>query len=192
VHPFVSNLEAAMTRTTVVSVILLMLSAAPLAATPQNSRADLAVSWGLLATSEEEIPVGWLAAFGGHVNDWLTIVGEVGGNYKSINEFGINLDLSEHAFLGGARFWLGEDRRVRPFFQVLAGISRASAGADVFGLSIDVSNSFFTIQPGGGVDIGIMPRTAIRIQGDFRSLTSGQGTTQFRLATGVAFGLGRR
>jgi hypothetical protein len=85
----------------VVAILMLLSAALPAAAQP-NPRGDITGSWGLLATSELAVPAGWVAAVGGRVNSWLTIAGEAGGNYKSASEAGVSVDVSEHAFHGGA------------------------------------------------------------------------------------------
>jgi len=55
-----------------------------------------------------------------------------------------------------------------------------------------VSKSFFTIQAGGGIDVGLTPGVAIRVQGGSRFLTGDEGTTQLRFATGVVFAIRAR
>src|SRR5688572_11279599 len=70
---------------------------------------------------------GWLASVAGHFNPWLAAVGEVGGNYKSIDVLGSDISLSIHSFMGGPRFSVRRAANVTPFFQVLVGGVRGSA-----------------------------------------------------------------
>ena len=169
---------------------LIVLGAATAAAAQDQPRADIAVSYSTLTDTEldETFKWGWVGAATVHATDWLAIVGEVGGNYRTFEAFDVELDLSVHNFMGGPRFGapLG---RVTPFGQILFGSARAAASA----LGENESESAFAWQPGGGVDIAMGRGVALRVQGDYRSITSdGETTGQVRFAAGVAFGFGSR
>jgi len=171
-------------------VAALVLGAATAVAAQDLPRADIAVSYSILNDTDldETFKWGWVGAATVHATDWLAIVGEVGGNYRTFEAFGEELDLSVHSFMGGARFGapLGN---VTPFGQILFGSARASAS--VVGHS--ESESAFAFQPGGGVDIAMGRRVALRVQGDYRSISSdGDTSGEVRFAVGVAFGFGSR
>ena len=174
----------------VLIVTAIILGAATAAAAQDQPRGDVAVSYSILNDTEvdETFKWGWVGAATVHATDWLAIVGEVGGNYRTFDAFGEELDLSVHSFLGGARFGspLGG---VTPFGQILFGSARASASV----LGESASESGFAFQPGAGLDIALGRRAALRVQGDYRSISSdGETTGQIRFAVGVAFGFGSR
>ena len=88
-----------------------------------------------------------------------------------------------HAFLGGPRVSARVSPLAVPFGEFLVGVTRTDRS--LFGQS-DVSTDF-TIQPGGGVDIGT-PKIAARIAVGWRQVFSqGDRTNMFRLVVGVVF-----
>jgi hypothetical protein len=172
-------------------VFTLIAVAGPAAAQTTVPRADVAVSYSILRDFDldETFPVGWVAAVAGNLTDQLAVVGEVGGNYTSIDVFATSIDLNVHTFLGGVRYASRANADYMPFAQFLAGAARASGGA--FGVS--ASNTGFALQPGGGVDIALNAGTAVRVQADYRAVRdSGDTTSEFRFAAGVVFNLGSR
>ena len=134
-------------------------------------------------------PIGWVFAVGGNVTNWMAIVGEVGGGYKSATEFGMDLTIKEHTFLGGVKFASHGSRAAVPFVQVLTGIGNVGAGIEGYTVSVNA----FAFQTGGGVDIRMGSRTALRVQGDYRLMRKdGSNLNEFRFAAGVMFGIGKR
>ncbi|HEX5069498.1 MAG TPA: hypothetical protein VFV78_04715 [Vicinamibacterales bacterium] len=111
----------------------------------------------------------------------INIVGEVSGSYgETVNGFTIQ----RYAFLGGIKVTGGEGN-IRPFFQVLGGLSRQ--GGDVGELNAPA------IQPGGGADFFLNDRWTFRAQGDFRFLfEEGELRTAYRVTGGIVFYLGRK
>lgn len=171
--------------------LALVLGFAGPAIAQDTPKADVAISYSILRDQdiEETFSLGWVAAVAGNLNDWFAIVGEVGGNYKSIDILGIDIDLNVHSFLAGPRFAGRQSTKATPFGQILVGAARASGGA--FGIS--ASRTAFAIQPGGGVDIAVSPNVGIRLQGDYRAIRDeGETSNEFRFAVGVLFRLGRR
>ena len=152
----------------------------------EHQKGDIGLSYSILHDSEieETATVGWLVAVNGNLNRFVGIVGEVGGNYKTIDVLGSSLDLSAHSFMAGVRF-RAESPKAIPFAQFLVGAVRGSAGF----LGQSDSSTDFAFQPGGGIDIRVTDRLAVRAQGDFRIIKGdGDTTNQFRVAFGVAIG----
>jgi hypothetical protein len=86
--------------------------------------------------------------------------------------------------MGGVKVFGGEGQ-VRPFFQIIGGLSRQ--GGDVGQLN------GIAIQPGGGADFFINDRWTFRAQGDFRFLyEEGAFRTAYRGSGGVVFYLGKQ
>lgn len=100
----------------------------------------------------DKLPAGWVA----------TIEGVFDGKYAAVVEFAGNYSGDDHIYrtnLGGARFILPKQGIVTPFVQLLAGKGRSSAVGDEV--------SAFTLQPGAGVDLHVVPHIGIRLQGDY-------------------------
>ncbi len=161
--------------------------ASPAAA--QEEKGDVAFSYSLLHDSdiEETFPAGWSLAVNGHLNPVFSLVGEVGGNYKTMDLLGSDLNMSVHAFMGGIRFRNDRGKLV-PFAQVLAGMARASASY----LGESENSSEFAIQPGGGVDFRVSERFGVRVQGDYRMINGEDSWNEFRFAVGGVLGFGSR
>ena len=171
-------------------VCIMMLAMAAPAAAQDKARPDVAISWALLAAEDMTIPVGWVGAVSVPLGKNLAVVGEFGGNYKTMTEFGIDVNVSEYAFLGGVKVQ-GGSSKARPFVQTLFGGARYSGGADAMGYDVSVSETGFAIQPGGGIDVFFSKNAALRIQGDVRFvMIEDANSTEFRFAVGIAFAFG--
>jgi len=169
---------------------VLMLAVAAPAAAQDKARPDVAISWALLAAEDMTIPVGWVGAVSVPLGKNLAVVGEVGGNYKTMTEYGVDVNVSELSYLGGVKVQ-GGSPKARPFVQTLFGGARYSGGADVEGYNVAVSQTGFAIQPGGGVDVYFSKSVGLRIQGDVRFVTlEGESAAEYRFAVGVAFAFG--
>ena len=98
---------------------------------------------------------GFDAKAGVNLTDWIALVGDFSGGYAGLNEV-IDIDASLYFAGTGPEFHSGDTARV--FAHVFVGA--AFAGIDAGG--IGVSNTVFATVVGGGVDIGITERIAIR------------------------------
>lgn len=166
----------------------------------------LSVSWPAIAQEAPAVDVGggyslvqdqdvdesfhgWVASLGVNLTRWFGLVGEVGGNYKTLRCCDAEIDLSLHSYMGGARVAVRRSSVV-PFGQFLVGAVRGSSS----GFGSTSSDTRFALQPGGGVDIWIGPNAGVRVGADYRRvfLEDGEGLNQFRFHAGVVLGLGRR
>jgi len=98
---------------------------------------------------------GWNASIARKFFWRVSLVADFGGHYGRENEV---VDNSVHTFLFGPRVTL-HNGRIVPFVQTLFGVShlRADAGGPVLGVNA------FTLAAGGGVDLRINRRWAIRM-----------------------------
>ena len=128
-------------------VVALLL--APTRAVAQVTRVEVSGGWSYAHEPEVSIPAGWYASGGGYLNNWLGIVGEVSGHYKTISEFGIDVKTSMHLFGAGPKFAYRRNPRFTPYVQALFGGGRAKASV----LSFEETLSGFSYQPSGGVEI---------------------------------------
>ena len=172
-------------------LVALMLAAPAMA---QNApKVDVAASFSALFDKELStdlpgangwLPSGWLVSGAARVIGNLSLVGEVGANYSSVSTAGIDMSLSVFSALGGVRYTAKAGPRVLPFVQLLFGLARLHADA----MGIGISDNEFATQVGGGVDVAISPKLAVRLQGDYRALRSQYGAgNEFRLATGIVY-----
>lgn len=156
-------------------------------------KGDIAVSYSILYDKEMSgdlpgtngwLPAGWLVAGSARVTGPLSIVGEVGANYKGLNVEGIDVDVNVYSFLGGVKYSPLVTGNAKPFLQMLVGLARANASA----MGQSGSDNAFAMQIGGGVDIAATRNLAVRIQGDYRGLRANGGTgNEFRFATGLVY-----
>ena len=86
---------------------------------------------------------------------------------------------------GGVRIY-GQPNDIRPFGQFMAGLARVAVGGfDFFGESAASANAF-ALSPGGGVELEVNERIALRVLGEWQMNISSGGTGG---AIGVLFGL---
>jgi hypothetical protein len=107
---------------------------------------------------------GGNVSLAGNVNRWLGIVGDIGGYHAA--PYGSSLDT--YTFFAGPRFSARNRSRVTPFAQVLFG------GAHLNGSS--GSTTPFAVNAGGGVDLQLSRRLALRPQFDYIALRANGST----------------
>ena len=176
--------EVLMKHLFLVGILVLSAAATARAQAPAAVAGDVGVSYSFLRILEgdgENLPAGWLASFAGRVTPAVSVVGEVGGNYKS--ESGQTLKL--HTFQGGVRVSSGTSVEVRPYAQFLVGgMNLTCCGEGV---------THWMVEPGGGVDVPINRRTAVRFGvGVPVVFSDGDTSKALRLHAGVVFQLGSR
>lgn len=121
---------------------------------------------------------GWNASVAGNITRYFGVVGDVSGHYAN----GSFLDGNSYTFLGGPQFSF-RTSRLTPFAHALFGVSRVSTGLGLFGFNLGASQSDLAMAFGGGLDLNLSDRFAIRaIQADYFPVRSG-GTflNNFRL-----------
>jgi len=146
---------------------------------------ETSLGWSFLRVSGEFLDtnsaVGWNVSVAGNVSPWLGIVGDVTGNYKSGSTVSDDTGMTFYTFTGGPRFSARTSPGAVPFAEFLVGFTRTSLDAGFVG----DSSTEFTIQPGGGVDIG-NERVAARLSFAWRRVFyEGSPTNMFRFVGGV-------
>jgi hypothetical protein len=148
-------------------------------------RSETSLGWSFLHASGEFLnmnsALGWNVSVAGNVSPWFGIVGDATGNYKAgltvVNE----PDVAIHTFTGGPRFSARTSPVAVPFAEFLVGFTRTSFHID----GVGDSSTEFTIQPGGGIDIG-NERVAARLSLAWRRVFyEGSPTNMFRFVGGV-------
>ncbi len=150
---------------------------------------------------------GWNGSFAVQATDRVSVVGAMSGLYQSVDgEFPVQdraqrsvpfrVTFDTLGFAGGVRVHGDRSSRVRPFFQVLFGYSTADAAVGALG-DLDLTTwssdqrAIFSVSgpaltPGGGLDVGVAERVAVRLQIDLPSVFSG-GTVTSSLVVGAGF-----
>ena len=98
-----------------------------------------------------------------------------------------------HSFLFGPRYSF-RGKRFSPFVYALFGVTRFQESATISGQRLSASDSGFSSALGGGLDIKVNERVAIRaFQIDyFRPTFFGEAHNRGRLAFGVVLHLGKK
>jgi opacity protein-like surface antigen len=128
---------------------------------------------------------GFSVATTANYRRWFGATTEVSASFWS----GESHDLIHRWMLLVGPTFTARQSRVQPFGQVLAGAAYSRGGVPALGLSFEGWD--FAVQPGGGVDIVLSPRIALRAALDGRVLAdkflSGETTTQLRFTVGLTF-----
>lgn len=110
--------------------------------------------------------------------NWFGVVGDFGAYHASPG----GVSLNTYTYMFGPRLILRNPSKINPFAQGLVGGSRVSGG----GLASDQLAFSF----GGGADIGILPRLALRPQVDYVGLrNSGQTANCTRISIALVIHL---
>ena len=146
--------------------------------------------------------LGWNAGVTANVTNNFGITGDVSGYYRKL-EGALDGDNAKatakiHSFLFGPRF-SGNQEKVRPFAHALFGVGMVNGSATLDSDESSFDNSGFAMAFGGGLDVVVSPKVAIRpFQFDFfptRQKNTDLGTStitlkNLRFGTGVVFYLG--
>lgn len=150
-----------------------------------------------LAVNAGSLPLGFFFDANFELNDWISVAGDLNGHFSRGIEPSASLDrvvpplptedfqafsfnrpetgfcspripdckvrLQTISAVGGPRFHFAAGR-AKPFVHVMAGVTRSLRKIEFFAHT----STNLTIQPGGGFDIDVTERTALRIQGDYR------------------------
>ena len=158
-----------------------------------------------LITDDHEGLHGFHAQVVGNFNRYLGLAGDISGHYKSfdVENFGgipevrfVSARTSLHSFLGGPQAKL-RGRQVTLFGHALFGAARRSTSIvseDVIpgnnlGRNFTEAETKFAFALGGGVDINVSRRIAIRaVQADYlRTRFARESQNNFRVSIGVVF-----
>src|SRR5438128_1129924 len=91
-----------------------------------------------------DFPAGWTASLvEGHLTSWFEILGEAGGNYKTLSGGPTEVSLSVHTFLAGPRFTASNTVPVAPFVQLLVGVARGSFDVSAPNVNLSVFGTNF-------------------------------------------------
>ena len=136
---------------------------------------------------------GFDASISGNLNNWFGLVVDVGGQYTRLNDQGFTEKIRTHSILFGPRFSL-RGNRVVPFVHALFGFSHLRTETNEFGSLLSFSDSSFGMALGGGLDIKVNDKFAIRaLQLDYlRTRFFNETQNKGRISVGVVVRFGRK
>lgn len=125
---------------------------------------------GLPTSYSRKSFMGWQASAGFNLTHQLGIVGDFGGQYASIPSATIlgvtipSFSMNTYQFLFGPQLSFRKPR-VTPFVHALFGASKLGVGTTVTGVPVTVgaSSTGFGMGLGGGLDINVSDRLALRV-----------------------------
>ena len=128
-----------------------------------------------------------------NLNRWLGLTANVSGHRGTERDGPVTERQSASSFLFGPRFKLRR-KRAEPFAYALFGGVRFSATITAPGQTLSGSDTGFNMALGGGLDVRVNDRVAVRaFQLDYlRPHFFGESHNRGRLAAGVVFRFGRR
>jgi hypothetical protein len=156
----------------------------------------------------QTFPGGWYLDLSGNITPAFALVAEIGGNYKLVpttessgnSTITYSIDLRVHEFMGGVRVRGRGHSAVTPFGQVLVGAAELTAigstwasieGQPPYSPGND-SRDYFTLQAGGGINVGVTKTVGVRVGADYLHIYSNDhlpaDLNVFRLVTGLNFG----
>jgi outer membrane protein OmpA-like peptidoglycan-associated protein/opacity protein-like surface antigen len=146
---------------------------------------------------------GWNGSLAINGNRWFGMVLDFNGHYKTIQESGFDFDTNAHSFLFGPQLSLRKHDKLTPFAQALFGFTHLDQNISPVpsnGVAAKDWNDF-AMALGGGLDVKVHPKVAIRLfQVDYFLMRDKGGSANnlqdtlnnFRFSSGIVFRLGRK
>jgi hypothetical protein len=174
--------------------VVLLSSGAALA----QDRGDISAGYRLLHVSSdgdsENLNKGWYFDVAGHLTDVFSIVGDVGGSYRTVTEseglLTAKVDFKVHTFAGGVRARASTaNPNVVPFGQVLFGGATAKVKATAGTVTLfDDSSTDPLLNIGGGVDVTPGGSVGVRLMAGYVRVFGTDGANVFTFSVGAKFG----
>ena len=139
------------------------------AAAQDVKRVEVAGGWNYMAARSNDdndwthFLKGWFGEVAGGLNSRWSIVGQVSGGYKTILDNEGAFKLKVHPYLFGVRASARRNPKTTPFAHFLVGATNIKVSL----ASESVSDTLFTWQAGGGVNVKINDSVGARIGGDY-------------------------
>ncbi len=164
------------------ATLALLLAGSTTSAQDAGAGADAFVGYSLLAKGGGRH--GWHAALAWPLGARTSLLVDLSG-HGGAEEGGTDVDTL--ALLAGPRVSFGRGR-LRPFVHVIAGLLRTRRGVEVFGVDIGETSDDLAGAAGGGVDLGLAARWALRGLADYRVARSdGETSGDPRVSLGVVY-----
>jgi opacity protein-like surface antigen len=177
-----------MKRVTLVAVCLLFISAIAVAADAPQVEVFGGYSYLRCNIGDSDVSCnlnGWNASVVFNAPKYIGVVADFGGTYGTVDD----VDTKIHSFLFGPKFAVRKDK-VTPFAQALFGVAHSKKS--VAGVSLS-SDSDFAMALGGGLDINVGKKMAVRVAPEYlMTRREGETSNDFRLSAGIVLKLGNR
>ena len=136
---------------------------------------------------------GWTTSLTGNVTKSFGLVADISGHYGSEMDGPILVNEDAHSFHFGPRF-SHRGTRLTPFAYALFGLTRFHERATIAGQRLSDADTGFSSVLGGGLDVKVSDRVAIRaFQLDyFRPNFFGEAHNRGRLAFGLVLCFGKK
>ncbi len=152
---------------------------------------DVAGGYSVLGDIElvDGFGLGWFAEGGWHTTRWLSLVGEVSRHRRTQDVGFIDFEVTLLTVLAGPRIRMPAPR-FTPFVHLLAGTTRlgivARTSIPIDSIGIDAA-TYGTLQIGGGIDVPLADRLALRVGADYRRVFTDAGLNEARVLTGAVY-----
>ena len=136
--------------------------------------------------------LGWFAEGGWRSTNWLSLIGEVSRHRRTQDVGFIDVEVTFQTLLAGPRIWLPAPR-FTSFVHILTGATRLDVLARTpipVESSGDDAATHGTLQVGGGVEVPIADRLALRVGADYRRVFTSAGLDESQFSTGVVYRFG--
>ena len=141
------------------------------------------------AGTTEGYGAGWFADGGWRATSWLTLAGEVGRHRRRQDIGFIDTETNVDSLVAGVRI-IHRRPRFAPYVQVMAGAVRVERTAHLaFPVDSMVGETgvYGTLQVGGGIQLPVSTRLAVRIGADYRRVLDAVGLHHHRFFTGAVY-----
>ena len=146
---------------------------------------------------------GWNGSLVVNANRWFGMAMDFSGHYKTIKESDFNDDVKLHSLMFGPQFSFRKHDKLTPFVHALFGFGHLDQTVSSTQMSGSEAMDWndFEMALGGGLDVKIHPKVAVRLfQADYIRLRDKGGSANnlaetmnnFRLSSGIVFRLGRK
>jgi len=157
-----------------------------------QARGDVSGGYRFLKSEGRSYPAGWYVDATGHINSVISIVGDIGGTYKSDSlSFGTSsqsLDARIYTFMGGVRVSAStRDPDVIVFGKALFGAANLRTTTTSLGVTLSRASTEPALSLGGGVDVNDLP-IGVRVQMAWLRVFEQIGSTAFHFSIGAKLG----
>jgi hypothetical protein len=162
--------------------------------------AELSGGYGFLRDFDldENVPAGWYFSAAGNLTRWFGVVGEVTGSRKTFDDMQPLATVKGSIYTGmaGPRFFTKVGRFV-PYGQMLVGAAHVRASSSSILGNFKDEDTYFALQPGGGVLVYLNSRIGAQVSADYRWIDPAAddrdaSADEFRFLTGIVVGFGSR
>jgi hypothetical protein len=187
-------------RISVIAAIVTLVFAIP---QPAQAQGEFSAGWSVLHFEEETFSRGWYADALGSLTDSVSVVGQVSGQYRTLDEtrvvtgfpVGVEADLGIHSFMGGIRLSAQQNSQIVPFGQALFGLVRGTASFEgsttvagrTFTVDDSESDSEAAFDLGGGVNVGLTDTFGLRFAASYFRVIEDGASNSVRFAVGAVF-----